>query len=294
MSVGALSHTFVRANGLRFHVAEQGSGDRLALCLHGFPESWFSWRHQMPHLASLGYRVWAPDLRGYGRTDRPKGVSSYSIDALVADVGGLIDASGARSVTLLGHDWGGAVAWAAAIQRVRPLERLVVMNCPHPALFFQGLRSFAQLRRSWYMFFFQLPWLPERMLSADGYAAIGKAFRGMAVDKSRFPDEVLDEYKRDASNPGALTAMLSYYRAMFRGRPVSRMRALTREKLDVPTLLIWGEEDAALGKELTYGTDRVVERLDTRYLPGVSHWVQQEAPEAVNRILAEWLAQGDN
>lgn len=290
----AVRHLQVQANGLTFHVAEQlpegGGQGKLALLLHGFPESSFSWRHQMPALASMGYRVWAPDLRGYGKTDKPKGVASYTVDRLVEDVGGLIDASGERRVLLVGHDWGGAVAWASALQRVRPLEGLVVMNCPHPVLFLRGLRSFAQLKRSWYMFYFQLPYLPERSLAANGAARIGKAFRGMAVDKSRFPDEVLAEFQRSALEPGALTAMLSYYRAMFRGRPLSRATGLAREPIEVPTLLLWGEADAALGKELTYGTDRYVRDLTVRYFPDVSHWIQQEAPEAVNEALATWLA----
>jgi pimeloyl-ACP methyl ester carboxylesterase len=155
---------FVEANGLRFEVDTCGEGDRLALCLHGFPEAAYSWRRQLPLLAELGYRVWAPNQRGYGRTSRPPHVDDYRTGRLVADIAGLIDVSGARSVTLIGHDWGAAVAWLFATDRVRPLERLVIMNVPHPALFARCLRTFAQARRSWYMFFFQLPKLPELAL----------------------------------------------------------------------------------------------------------------------------------
>jgi pimeloyl-ACP methyl ester carboxylesterase len=205
-----IRHRFVEANGLRFHIAECGGGNRLALCLHGFPENWCSWRNQLPLLAELGYLAWAPDLRGYGQTDKPRGVSHYAVDHLVGDVGALIDASQAKDVVLIGHDWGGAVAWASAIQNVRPIERLVIMNCPHPVQFFKGILSLKQLRRSWYMFFFQLPVIPERWLAADGAKRIGRAFRAMAIDKSHFSDNVLAEYQREALRPGALTGMLSY------------------------------------------------------------------------------------
>jgi pimeloyl-ACP methyl ester carboxylesterase len=279
---------WVKANGLSFevHVAGDPASDRLALLLHGFPEHAFSWRHQLPLFAKLGYRVWAPNQRGYGNSPKPKGVASYRIDALVADVAGLIDASGARSVTLVGHDWGGLVAWEFAARRARPLERLVIMNVPHPVRFREELASNpAQRRRSRYAVFFQLPWLPEWLLRRKGAALIVDAFRGMAIDKSRFPDDVLDVYKRNVLQPGAATAMLNWYRAA--GRAFGGLG--TAAIIETPTLLIWGEADSALGKETTFGTERYVKDLTVRYLPKVSHWVQQEAPEEVNRILEEWL-----
>jgi pimeloyl-ACP methyl ester carboxylesterase len=282
-----IAHQVVDANGLRFHVATCGAGDRLALCLHGFPECWYTWRHQMPMLARLGYRVWAPDLRGYGESARPPRVQDYAIERLLDDVAGLIDASGARSTMLVAHDWGGAIAWYFAMRRVRPLDRLVVMNVPHPAVMERALRTWRQLRRSWYILFFQIPRLPEALLRAQDYRAIRDAFRGMAIDKSRFPDEVLQVYRDNAARPGALTAMLNYYRALLRGG--GRQRALGYPIIDTPTLLLWGEADTALGKETTYGTERYVPNLTLRYLPNVSHWVQQEAPETVNAMLEAWL-----
>jgi pimeloyl-ACP methyl ester carboxylesterase len=283
-----LRYISVRANGLTFRVAEAGSGDRLALLLHGFPECAYSWRHQLPLLAQLGYRVWAPDLRGYGGTTRPQGVAAYALTELEADVAGLIDASGARSVLLVGHDWGAAIAWSYAMFGARPVQRLIVMNVPHPELMRRGLSTFRQLKKSWYIFFFQLPYLPERLLARRRCAAIGAAFKGMAVDKSRFPTEVLDVYRAQAAAPGALTAMLNYYRALVRG--FGQLKKRGTRKIEIPTLMIWGEEDTALGKELTFGTERYVCDLQVKYLPQVSHWVQQEAPEAVNAILAAWLA----
>jgi len=283
------THEFVLANGRRFHVATCGTGDRLALCLHGFPECWFSWRHQLPLLRRLGYRAWAPDLRGYGRSERPPYREDYDIQRLIDDVGGLIDASGSRSTTLIAHDWGAVIAWYFAMRRVRPLERLVIMNVPHPAGMERALRSGRQLARSWYVLFFQLPWLPEALLRARGYRAIDEAFRTMAVDKTRFSDDVLRVYRENAAGPGALTAMINYYRAFVRGGGGARQRAIGVAVIDTPTLMIWGERDTALGKETTYGTEAFVRDLTIRYLPNVSHWVQQEAPETVNAMLEAWL-----
>ena len=282
----------VAANGLDFEVDQMGSGDKLALLLHGFPESKFSWRAQLPVFAARGYTVWAPNTRGYGNTTRPQGKAAYTVDLLLADTAGLIDAARARGitgpVTLVAHDGGGIVAWTFAIERVRPLARFIILNIPHPALMGKGLRSFRQLRKSWYMFFFQIPWLPEWLLGLRKAEAIGRAFRDMAVDKSRFPDAVVDEYRRSALKPGALTAMLNYYRAnIFNAK--NRQRWTDTPQLETPTLMIWGEEDTALGKELTTDTHTLVTDLTLRYLPQVSHWVQQEAPETVNAMIEAWL-----
>jgi pimeloyl-ACP methyl ester carboxylesterase len=289
MSAAAIRHEFVQANGLRFHVAACGAGERLALCLHGFPECWYSWRHQLPLLARLGYRAWAPDLRGYGESERPPQRDDYAIERLMADVAGLIDASGARSTVLLAHDWGGVITWYFALRKLRPLERLVIMNLPHPGVMERAMRTWRQLARSWYVLLFQIPRLPEALLRARNYRAIGDAFRNMAVDKTRFPDEVLQVYRANASRPGALTAMLNYYRALIRGGGARRQQRLGYPVIETPTLMIWGEHDSALGKETTYGTEEFVPNLTLRYLPNVSHWVQQEAPEAVNAMLEGWL-----
>lgn len=287
MSEFAVKTAFVKANGLTFEVDQCGVGDKFALLLHGFPESKFSWRYQMPLLARLGYRVWAPNLRGYGKSSRPAAVADYHIDHLVADAAGLIDAAGATNTLLMAHDWGAVVAWQFAIRRARPLDRLVIMNVPHPACMARELRTWAQLKKSWYIFFFQIPWLPERLLKAKKAEAIGRAFFDMAVDKSKFPATVTDEFKRSALEPGAMRAMVNYYRAAMRaGAKVMNPEPGT---VDVPTLMVWGLEDKALGKATTEGTERYVRDLTLRYLPGVSHWVQQEAPEKVNAMIEAWL-----
>jgi pimeloyl-ACP methyl ester carboxylesterase len=278
---------FIEAGDLRFEVLTCGDqkSDRLALLLHGFPEHAYSWRYQMPVLANLGYKVWAPNQRGYGNTTRPKERDAYRLDRLLEDVVALIDASGARTVTLVSHDWGGIVGWFFALRQVRPLERFIVMNLPHPRRFADALKHKSQRKRSRYAVFFQLPWLPEFLFRMRGAKMIGDAFYGMAVDKSRFPDEVLDVYRQAALEPGALTAMLNWYRANLFGGTFD----VDFPVLETPTLMVWGEEDAALGVEMTDCTDELVRDFTLRRIPNVSHWVQQEAPEAVNEIVEAWL-----
>ncbi len=273
---------FVDANGLRFEVLEAGTGDRLALCLHGFPEHAVSWRHQMPVLAALGYRVWAVNQRGYGRSSRPEALAAYALPELLADVAALIDASGASSVTLIGHDWGAMVAWCFAAGQVRPLERLVVMNVPHPLCFRVALRHWRQLRRSWYIAFFQIPRLPDRLLAARRGAAVRRMFAGLAL-----PPDILATYADQIAEPGAATAMLNWYRAMrLRG---TRQPDLSKV-IETPVLIVWGEQDVALDLICLRGTEHYVRHLTLERLPGVSHWVQQDAPEAVNALLRRFLA----
>ena len=275
----------IEANGLRFAIDECGSGPDIALCLHGFPESRHSWRHQLPLLADLGWHAVAPDLRGYGDSSRPAHKADYHIDHLVADVGAMFDALGARRRLLIAHDWGAIIAWIFALRGTRALDGLIVMNVPHPRVFRDVLKtSWAQKRKSWYVAFFQLPKLPEAMLGARHAEGIGKAFTNMAVDKSAFPPAVIEHYRANASRPGALTAMINYYRANFPDVLDEPSPVLT-----VPTLLLWGEEDTALGLELTEGYAPLVTDFELKRFPGVSHWVQQEAPGPVNAAMRDWM-----
>lgn len=272
---------------LEVSVTNRGGERGLALLLHGFPELAFSWRFQIPALADAGYEVWAPNTRGYGRSSRPREVADYAMDELLADIAGLIDRSGRDRVTLVGHDWGAAQAWMFAARRVRPLERLVIMNVPHPTCMQRELRRWRQLRRSWYVFFFQIPRLPEWVLTRRDAQAVADAFERTAIDRSRFPAEVTEQFRRAAQRPGAMRAMLNYYRAAVRGVRAARTESLP--VIDTPTLMIWGLEDGALARETTDGTGQYVNDLTLRFLPGVSHWVQQEAPETVNAMLGAWL-----
>jgi len=293
----------VAANGIHFEVATMGSGDRLALCLHGFPEHAYSWRYQMPLLARLGYRVWAPNLRGYGNTDSPQEVSAYKTRTLVEDVAALIQASGAKETLLLAHDWGAALAWSlaiaqhakstragdSAIERKQLIDRLVILNLPHPACFARELRRPPQLFMSWYMYFFQLPWLPEKLLGRNQGRATSGIFRRTSRTPARFPAEDLEVYRANAARPGGLTAMLNWYRAAFRGGTFRRFLSGDIPVIHVPTLLLWGDADTALNIRGTHGTEKYVSKLTFRVFPNVSHWIQQEAPEAVNTMLEAWL-----
>jgi pimeloyl-ACP methyl ester carboxylesterase len=277
----------VDVNSQSFMVDEAGEGDSVALLLHGFPESRFSWRRQIPALAELGWRVMAPDLRGYGQSSRPAHKADYAIDHLVEDVAALFETVPARRRLLIGHDWGAAIAWAFALEGRLPLDGLVVMNVPHPSVLARVMKaSWRQPLRSWYMGFFQLPWLPEAMMTANHARAIGEAFTGMAVDKSRFPPDVTDVFRGNALIPGAMTAMVNYYRA--NTGMLSRWGEAP-PMIEVPTLMIWGEEDAALVIENTEGYEPYVRDFELHRLAGVSHWVQQEAPERVNAILSQWI-----
>ena len=281
-----ISVDWVEANGLRFEVAQAGEGDHLALCLHGFPELHFSWRSQMPLLAEMGYRVWAPNLRGYGATTRPEGVRNYALDHLTQDVAALIDTSGAKKVTLIAHDWGALIAWTFAIMRLRPLERLIIMNVPHPRVFQRELKRWEQRKKSWYIYFFQIPWLPERWLGRNDAKGIGQLFTRTSCNPENFGPEVRAVYSAAANRPGATKAMVNYYRALVRhGGEIS----MGDYRIDIPTLLIWGEEDLALNIHCTEGTETWVPQIEVHRLPNVSHWVQQDAPDKVNAILKDWL-----
>lgn len=277
------THAYINTNGVKLHYVTQGEGP-LMLMLHGFPEFWYSWRHLIPEFAK-DFKVVALDLRGYNDSDKPQAQSAYVMDELVKDVAGVIQGLGYQECILVGHDWGGAIAWTFAYAHPDMVEKLIVLNLPHPAKFAEGLRTPQQLLRSTYIFLFQLPWLPELLLQAVDYEAIAKVFQGTAVNKSAFTQADLDAYKDAAAKRGALTAMLNYYRNIFQILTTNK----TWRVLEVPTLLIWGEKDTALGKELTYGTAAYVRDLQIKYIANSGHWVQQEQPELVTQYMQEFL-----
>jgi pimeloyl-ACP methyl ester carboxylesterase len=278
----------VEANGLSFAVLECGAGETLCLLLHGFPEHARSWEQQMPVLAALGYRVWAPQQRGYSGTTRPTRVRDYDIERLIEDVAALIDVSGARRVVLVGHDWGAIVAWCFASRRLRPLAALVIMNVPHPVCFARAVRRWEQMRRSWYVLFFQLPWLPEWLLSRRGGELVEQMTLRSSTASEHFPRALLDLFRAQASDRKTAWAMLAWYRAAMRGGMARQLRQ-GFPVIETPTLLLWGEADAALAKFTTEGTDEFVRDLTIEFLPGVSHWVQQDATEQVNASLVRFL-----
>lgn len=277
-------HDFLETNGVRLHYVTQGEGP-LMLMLHGFPEFWYSWRKQIPVFAQR-YKVVALDLRGYNESDKPADPQAYRMSELVEDVRGVIQGLGYSRCVLVGHDWGGAIAWNFADAHPYLLERLIILNLPHPAKFAAGLRLPQQLLRSWYVFFFQLPLLPEAALQWNDYQAIATILSSTAAHKAAFTAADLEAYKTAASQRGALTAMLNYYRHAFQEGLFKRQW----DVLKVPTLMIWGVKDPALGVELTYNTANLVENLRIEYLPDCSHWVQQEQPERVNALMEAFLS----
>lgn len=285
---GPWKSEFIISNGIKLHYVTQGEGP-LMLLLHGFPEFWYSWRHQIPEFAK-DFKVVALDLRGYNESDKPHDVASYVMDELLLDVEGVIQGLGYDRCVLVGHDWGGAIAWDFAYTYPAMVERLIILNLPHPARFRQGLTTPAQLLRSSYMFLFQLPWLPEWLLEWGDYHLIGQAFTAMAVNPTAFTPEVIEAYKNAAAKRGALTAMVNYYRNLLGNLFQGNFLAQDWGLLEVPTLMIWGEQDTALGKELTYGTEKYVKNLQIHYIANASHWVQQEQPTLVNQYIHEFLA----
>jgi pimeloyl-ACP methyl ester carboxylesterase len=285
MSEASWHHDTIHTNGIKLHYVTQGEGP-LMLMLHGFPEFWYSWRHQIPEFAR-DHKVVALDLRGYNDSDKPEAKSAYVMAEFIKDIKGVIEGLGYERCVLVGHDWGGAIAWSFAYAYPALVDRLIVLNLPHPAKFAEGLRTPQQLLRSAYIFFFQFPVLPELLIQWNDFQALEAAFKGMAVDKTTFSNDDIEAYKNAFAKRDALTATLNYYRNMFaQGLTTSDWGILT-----VPTLLIWGEADAALGKELTYGTEKYVQDFRIRYIPNCSHWVQQERSQLVNQLMREFLGE---
>lgn len=275
-------------NGVNLHVAMAGPQDGpLVILLHGFPEFWYGWRKQMPALAAAGYAVWAPDQRGYNRSNKPAGVGAYHIDTLAADVVGLIEASGHQQVYLVGHDWGAAVAWWVAGKYPARVKKLAILNVPHPAVMRRTVIEDAeQRRRSWYIFFFQAPWLPERSLSQNNFTNLIRALKGSSR-RGAFTDADIAAYRQAWAQPGALTAMLNWYRAAvrFQGMGVGLGR------ITMSTLMIWGMQDIALSRTMAQPSIDLCDNGRLVLIENASHWVQHEEPETVNRLLLEFLGE---
>lgn len=268
--------------GVRLHYVESGEGP-LVVLLHGFPEFWYSWRHQLPALAAAGYRTVAVDLRGYNLSDRPRGVESYVLPTLARDIEHLIRALGSESASLVGHDWGGLVAWELAMRHPDLVERLAILNLPHPERMKTGLRSARQLRRSWYVGFFQLPVLSENYLRWGDFSFIRRAF-GAGSPGSTADD--IERYVSAIARPGALTAAVNHYRGLARLAIREPNRSVP---IEAPVLVIWGEQDPYLGAELAEPDRRWVPNLRMERVPAAGHWVQIDRPEIVNPFLLDFL-----
>jgi pimeloyl-ACP methyl ester carboxylesterase len=262
-----LRHEYVQINSIRMHYAIAGEGP-LVLFLHGFPDFWYTWRHQIAALADQ-FTVAAPDQRGYNETAKPDW--GYSVDVLASDVVELIHALGQERAFLVGHDWGAAVAWAVAIAYPYRVERLAVLNVPHPAVFAEHLRSNPrQMLRSSYMGFFTLPYLPELALSRNDYAPIRRILRRDLGDA--ISDAEIAAHLDAVRTPGTLTGGLNWYRAAAAQGPRG-LYAGTEIRCTAPTLIIYGDSDPFLGAELFTGNERFAPDLRLRPVPGAGHWV---------------------
>jgi epoxide hydrolase 4 len=285
----AVESTSRVVNGVRLHAVTAGAeDDPLVVLLHGFPEFWYSWREQIEPLAAAGYRVVVPDQRGYNLSEKPRGVRAYQLRDLSRDVVDLIASEEQKSSHVVGHDWGGAVAWDLARRYPDVVDRLAIVNAPHPIAFRQQLASNPeQLRRSWYMLAFQLPWLPERLCRYDEFRALERALRKTAPDGT-FSDQDLAHYRRAWDRDGALTGMLNWYRAAARHPP-----DLPHDRVDQPALVVWGEADMALVPELGLASTQFCDRGRLERLPEISHWVPHEVPDRTTDLLLDHLgAQG--
>jgi pimeloyl-ACP methyl ester carboxylesterase len=281
-----LAYRYADLGNVRLHYVEAGEGP-LVLLLHGFPQFWYEWRYQIPALVEAGFRVVAPDMRGYNLSDKPPGVRAYRVELLARDVERLILACGEKTAVVVGHDWGAMVAWIATMRHPGRVRRLAILNVPHPARFLDGLLSPAQLLRSSYMFFFQIPHWPEEVIRAGDFALLRSALRRDPVRAGAFTAEDIERYVGAMARPGALTATLNYYRALL--RYPRETRALLK-RIEAPVLVIWGERDRLLSRRLAEPPRLWVPNLlRVERLPGASHWVAEDRPLEVNTLLLDFL-----
>jgi epoxide hydrolase 4 len=290
---GGLEHIDILTNAVRLHTVQAGpQNGRLLVFLHGFPEFWYGWRGQIAYFAARGWRVVVPDQRGYNLSDKPRGVWQYQVEHLAADVDGLIRGLGSEKACLVGHDWGAAVAWETAIRYPRRLEKFAILNVPHPDVMARFIVSDrTQLRKSWYIFFFQIPLLPELLLRSHHYAGLRRMLRASGRPGS-FSEADLDQYVRSWSQPGALTSMIAWYRAAFR-RGVHSLWTSARvadRRVNVPVLVLWGRNDIALNVEMVEPSLQLCDASKRAVIyDDASHWVQIDETRAVNRELEDFL-----
>ena len=273
-------------NGVQLHYREAGRGP-LVIMLHGFPEFWYAWRHLMPAVADAGYRVIAPDMRGYNLSGKPQGVSAYTMDTLADDIAALVHHMGERRAHIIAHDWGGAVAWHLAMRHREVVDRLIIVNAPHPRAYAREIRRPRQLWRSRYMVLFQLPRVGEALLARNDFAHVRRALRNDPVNPDAFSEVDIDRYVQALARPWALTSAINYYRAAARFRP--RPTPGFSSRIDVPTLVVWGERDRYLDVRLLDGLERWVPNVTVERLPDVSHWVMSDAPEDLERLVVNFL-----
>ncbi len=281
LNESAREELWFERDSIRLHAVAAGPQDGpVVLLLHGFPEFWYSWRKQIGPLAAAGFRVIVPDQRGYNLSSKPPVVEAYQLENLVSDIVGVVDQLGRQRVYLVGHDWGAVVAWGVALFHPRRLHKLGILNVPHPLVMMRAARhNPRQMLRSWYGLFFQLPWLPEQVFSAANFK-LGTSSLLLTSRDGTFTLDDLAHYREAWSPPGAITAMLNWYRALFRYPPT-----IPDPRVKVPTRILWGRRDAFLLPELAEESVRYCDSAELTYFPQASHWIQQEEPEKVNQAL---------
>lgn len=287
--IDSYEHRFIQTNEITLHVVLAGPKDGPpVVLLHGFPEFWYGWRRQIGFLAAQGYRVIVPDQRGYNLSDKPRGIAAYNIDQLAGDIIGLLEALGYEDVFLAGHDWGAAVAWWLAAHHPERLRKLVILNVPYPTLLNDTIRqgNWEQLRKSWYIFSFQLPWLPERFFRKMNEGE-GRNILLASSREDTFSAEDLALYEQAWAKPGAVTAMINWYRAA--ARSLFRQKTPEPGSIQTPTLVLWGEKDVALGKELAPPSVALCAEGELVFYPEASHWLQHDEAEAVNQQLGRFF-----
>jgi pimeloyl-ACP methyl ester carboxylesterase len=278
-------HRFVEGDGVRLHCVEAGAGPArpLVVLLHGFPAFWWCWRAQMAALADAGMHVVAPDLRGYNLSDKPPRVRDYRIEKPAADVACLIQALGRERAVVVGHDWGGGVAWQVAMAHPERVERLAILNSPHPTRFLEGMRRLKQMRKSWYIFFFQLPWLPERLLLANECLFLRRSF-----EVEGFSPAEIQRYAEAFARDGAARSALAYYRATMRAAVTKNTPKL--RPVEAPVLIVWGTGDKYLGQELAMPESKWAPNARLELVAGAGHWVMRDAAQRVNDLLVEYAS----
>jgi pimeloyl-ACP methyl ester carboxylesterase len=281
----------IRTNGIQLHVVEAGPLDGpLVILLHGFPEFWYAWDRQIDSLAAAGYHVVVPDQRGYNTSSRPRGVAEYHSNHLAADVVGLIDASSSPRATIVGHDWGGAVAWWTAARYPGRVQRIAILGAAHPRVMLRNvLLNPRQTATSWYVFMLQLPWIPEYLLSRNDFALLRQSIR-WAGDEGPITPAEEQRYVEAWSQPHALTSMINWYRAGFRSFPLTVPEA----PIEVPVLLIWGEHDQFLRRSLATESMAYCPNGQLAQVAGTTHWVHHEKPAVVAALLREFLESADS
>lgn len=280
-----IEHRFFDSDGVKLHYVEGGDGP-LVLLIHGFPEFWYSWRHQIPALIAAGYRVVAPDMRGYNQSDAPSAVSSYALDTLANDIDALITHLGEERAHVIGHDWGAIIAWHFAMWHPDRIHQLGILNVPHPKRYEENVyKSPRQLLKSWYVFAFQLPWLPELFFRFGRCLALRMVLRLDPIRANAFTEEDIAKYVEAFSDYSRVRGPINYYRAAFRA---SLHTPLETPVIRAKTQIIWGTRDRFLEKFLATPTAEEVPDCRVNFLDA-SHWVQVDAFEEVNELLIRFL-----